>query len=99
MRKLVYRNGRHQEIGRQIKDLWSLRKELMNKLVKDPNNNIPKRGQVTGPSINPPQGGQVTGPMINPSQGGQVTGPSLNPSLGGQVTGPRINPYHRMVRS
>ena len=55
MRKLVYRNGRHQEIGRQIKDLWSLRKELMNKLIKDPNNNTHKRGQGSVTSINSPQ--------------------------------------------
>ena len=94
MRKLVYRDERHQEIGRQIKDLWSLRKELMKKLSIDPNKisqgtsvNPSLGGQATGPSLNSLQGGQVTGPILNPSQGGQVTGPSLNPLQGGQVPG------------
>ena len=39
MRKLLYRNEKHQEVGRLIKNLWNLRKELINNLVTEPNKN------------------------------------------------------------
>ena len=32
MRKLLYRNKNYQEVGRLIKNLWTLRKELINDL-------------------------------------------------------------------
>ena len=86
MRKLLYRNERHKAIGKLIRNLWTLRKELIDNLNPSPG------GQVTGPSLNPSPGGQVTGPNLNPSLGGQVTGPSLNLSPGGKVTVPSSNP-------
>ena len=32
LRKLLYKNGKHQEIGKLIKNLWMLRKEMKNDL-------------------------------------------------------------------
>ena len=32
MRKLLYRNENYQEVGKLIKNLWTLRKELMNNI-------------------------------------------------------------------
>ena len=37
MRKLLFRDERHQEVGKLIKDLWDLRRELMKKLEKETN--------------------------------------------------------------
>ena len=87
MRKLLYRNEKHQEIGRVIKNLWNLRKELLDKQDKNPNSHPTQGGLDTRQGINPSQGGHVTGQSINPSQGGHVTGQRLNPSQGGHVTG------------
>ena len=36
MRILLYRNENHQEVGRLVKNLWTLRKALTNKLVTEP---------------------------------------------------------------
>ena len=38
MRKLVYRNNRYQEVGKQIKKLWDLRKKLLEEIPTDRNN-------------------------------------------------------------
>ena len=89
MRKLLYRNEKHQEIGRLIKNLWSLRKELIEKLVKEPNKNTSSSGMAVNQDRNPPYRGIDTGQSGNPPQGGLVTGQGKNPSPGGHVTGQR----------
>ena len=33
MRKLLYRNEKYQEVGKMIKNLWTLRRELRNNLL------------------------------------------------------------------
>ena len=44
MRTLLYRNENHQEVGGLVKNLWTLRKELTNKLVTEPNKNPSQSG-------------------------------------------------------
>ena len=90
MRKLLYRNEKHQEIGRLIKNLWNLRRELLDKLVKDPNKNTPMSGMNVNQDRSPQRNRIDTGQMGNPSRCGLVTGQGKNPSQGGHVTGKRI---------
>ena len=87
MRKLLYRNEKHQEIGRLIKNLWSLRRELINNLVTEPNKNTSSGGLAVNQDRNPSYRGIVTGQSRNPLQSGLVTGQGKNPSPGGHVTG------------
>ena len=57
MRKLLYRNKKHQEVGKQIKNLWDLRK----KLIEVSNDVTPIGRNVTWQNVNPSLGGLVTG--------------------------------------
>ena len=61
MRILLYRNENHQEVGRLVKNLWTLRKELINNLVTEPNKNPSLSRLVTEQDINPSLSGPVTG--------------------------------------
>ena len=103
MRKLLYRDGRHQEIGRQIKDLWDLRRELLRKLNKD----LDKKS-----SVNPIQGSQVSGtkadtpanrcrnrsqkvyngsgPVVDTTQSGNGSGPNIYTTQGCNGSGPML---------
>ena len=42
MRKLLYKNEKHQEIGKLIRNLWTVRKELIDKLSKELDKNTQK---------------------------------------------------------
>ena len=95
MRKLLYRNEKHQEIGRQIKNLWNLRRELMDKLVKDPNKNTPTSGMNVNQDRNPPHKRIDTGQMGNSSQGGLVTGQGKNHHRVVMSQG-KVESHHRM---
>ena len=75
MRELLYRNKNHSEVGKMIKNLWDMRKNILEQQKKTTVNNPPPNGQVTVPNINPPPSGQVTVPVKNPPPCGQVTVP------------------------
>ena len=78
MRKLLYRNEKHQEISRLIKNLWNLRRELIDKLVKEPNKNTPTSGMNVNQDRNPTHKGNETGQRGNRLLGGLVTGQRKN---------------------
>ena len=92
MRKLLYRNRKHQEVGKQIKNLWDLRKKSIEKINKA----TPKGRDVTGQNINPLLGGLVSRTSINPLLGGLVSRTGINSPQDGRVTGPR-NTHHRVA--
>ena len=69
MIKLLHRNKKHHEVGKQINNLWDLRK----KLIEEPNKVTPIGRCVTGQNINPSPGGWAIGPSQNPSPGGHGT--------------------------
>ena len=92
MRKLLYRNRKHQEVGKQIKNLWDLRK----KSIEEINKVTPIGKGVTGQNINPLLGGQVSRTSKNPSPGGLVSRTGINPPQDGRVTGPR-KIHHRVA--
>ena len=60
MRILLYRNENYQEVGKLVKNLWDLRKELINNMVTEPNKNPPLSRLVTEQGKNPSQSGPVT---------------------------------------
>ena len=82
MRELLFRNENHMEISRMIKNMWELRRDLLNVQKINPF----QHDQVTVPSLNPSLYGRVTVPSKNPSPNGQVTVPGLNPSPYGQAS-------------
>ena len=88
MRKLVYRNSKYQEVGKQIKKLWDLRKKSLEEINKE----TPKDRNSTDKNINPLLGGLVSRTSTNPLLGGLVSRTSTNPLLGSLVSRTGIDP-------
>ena len=83
MRKLLFRDERSQEVGKLIKDLWDLRRELLKKLGKDTNVKPSLRTQRktqkgytdSGSVIDTTQGSSGSGPVLLTTQGCIGSGP------------------------
>ena len=59
MRELLYRNKNHSGVGKMIKNLWDLRKNILDEQKKNTVNNPPQKGLATGQSINPTPSGYI----------------------------------------
>ena len=77
MRKLLYRDERSWEVGKMIKDLWDLRRELLKKLEKvtkvklssKPKKNTKNGYNDSGSDMNKIQGNSGSGPQVLTTQG------------------------------
>ena len=81
MRILLFRDGRYQEVGRQIKELWDMRKVLIKEIEKEiekGKKKIQKRNIDSGSAINTTQGCNGSGPMNLTTPGCFGSGPMLH---------------------
>ena len=83
MRKLLFREERSQDVGKLIKGLWDLRRELLKKLGKDTIVKPPRKkwrkaqnGHIdSGSGIDIVQGSNGSGPLLLTTQGCIGSGP------------------------
>ena len=104
MRKLLFRDERHQEIGKQIKDLWDLRRELMKKLNKDLDKKLNvkpiQKNQASGAKADKPtnrcrkktqKGDNDSGSIVDTTQGCNGSGPMIFTTQGCIGSGPMLH--------
>ena len=77
MRELLFRNKNHMEIRRMIKNMWELRRKLLNARERK----TPQKDQSTVQNVNLPSHGDIRAPCQNPPPSGWVPEPDKNPHI------------------
>ena len=82
MRELLFRNKNHMEISRMIKNMWELRRKLLNARERK----TPQKDQSTVQNVNLPSHGDIRAPCQNPPPSGWVSEPDKNPPQSDRVS-------------